>query len=199
MTLTRWGDWSRLRARRVGARGGRREGARVLTKAADSGEADAQCRLGIAYANGEFGLEASGAEALEYYTKAAGGGDADAQCRLGMAYANGKFGLEASGAKALEYYTKAAGGGDADAQCRLGMAYANGELSRGRRRGGARVLHEGRGQRHARAAAFGMAYEFGKLGLEVDGAKALEYYTKAATAGDADGSAGSAWPTRTAS
>ena len=65
---------------------------------------------GMAYANGELGLEVDGAKALEYYTKAADSDDARAQWRLGGLRVR-QAGAGGDGAKALEYYTKAAEGG----------------------------------------------------------------------------------------
>lgn len=54
-------------------------------KAAEQGDAQAQCYLGRCYKDG-LGVEADKNTAIEWYKKAAEQGDAEAQCELGKCY-----------------------------------------------------------------------------------------------------------------
>ena len=50
----------------------------LLRKAAEKGDADAQCKLGVCYLHGE-GVEKDEHEAVKWYRKAAEQGNADAK------------------------------------------------------------------------------------------------------------------------
>ena len=94
-------------------------------KSAEQGDANAQNRLGLCYANGE-GVEKSAEQAVVWYRKSAEQGNAVAQYNLGWCYANGE-GVEESAEKAVVWYRKSAEQGDAAALNNLGMCYYDGK------------------------------------------------------------------------
>ncbi|WP_010606691.1 tetratricopeptide repeat protein, partial [Pseudoalteromonas maricaloris] len=83
----------------------------VLIEKAQSGDADAQCNLGVMYEKGK-GVAQSDEKAVEYYRLAAEQGNARGQCYLGVMYRQGK-GVAQSDEKAVEYFQLAAEQGDA--------------------------------------------------------------------------------------
>ena len=85
-----------------------------LQELAERGDADAQLRLGKAYANGEGGPKDAGQAAL-WYRKAAEQGVAEAQYALGALYADGDGVLKDTG-EAVAWYRKAAEQGHTLAQ-----------------------------------------------------------------------------------
>ena len=92
--------------------------------AAEQGDAQAQCDLGICYRSGE-GVEKDPVKAIEWYLKAAEQGHGGALNNLGIMYQHG-IGVEADIEKAAMYYLKAAEAGNADGQFSVGLFYANG-------------------------------------------------------------------------
>ena len=74
-------------------------------KAAEQGYANAQCSLGVMYANGQ-GVGQSDAMAVKWYRKAAEQGHAQAQFNLGVMYANG-HGVPQDFPEALRWFRKA--------------------------------------------------------------------------------------------
>jgi len=100
------------------------EAVRWYRKAAEQGDANAQCNLGGMYKNGR-GVKQDHAEAVRWYLKAAEQGQAGAQCNLGGMYENGQ-GVRQDHAEAVRWYLKAAEQGQAGAQCILGVSYENG-------------------------------------------------------------------------
>lgn len=99
--------------------------ATAIRKAAEKGNAAAQCLLGLAYEFGRGGLPQDYARAAVWYHKAADQGFAEAQDRLGSMYQVG-HGVPQDYAQATGWYRKAAVQGLADAQNMLGYAYENG-------------------------------------------------------------------------
>ena len=71
------------------ARGDFPEAARLLRKAADQGNAEAQYNLGAMYRAGQ-GVPQGNAEAVRWFRKAADQGDAKAQYNLGVMYHDGQ-------------------------------------------------------------------------------------------------------------
>jgi TPR repeat protein len=94
-------------------------------KAADQGDAGAQCVLGSNYDYGE-GVEKDPKEAVKWYSKAAEQGFAIAQYNLGVHYNDGN-GVKKDNPEAVNWYRKAAQQGLASAQFNLGSCYFNGE------------------------------------------------------------------------
>ena len=74
-------------------------------QAAEQGHAEAQCHLGIMYANGQ-GVEKDESMAVKWYRKAAEQGHTKAQANLGFMYATGK-GVPQSFSEALRWLRKA--------------------------------------------------------------------------------------------
>ena len=83
-------------------------------KAANQGDAKAQCYLGWMYHNGR-GVTQNYNKAMEWYQKAANQGDATAQCNIGVLYDYG-YGVPKDHNKALEWYQKAADQGQPNAK-----------------------------------------------------------------------------------
>ena len=88
-----------------------------LAAAADQGVAEAQFRIGRAFANYD-----NRSEAVRWYRKAAEQGLAEAQFNLGRCYYNA-FGVKRDFAEAAKWYRKAAEQGFAEAQYGLGLFY----------------------------------------------------------------------------
>jgi uncharacterized protein len=93
----------------------------ALVKKAESGDAEAQCRLADAYYAGE-GVPKDEALAASWHRKAAEQGLARAQWSLGNCYQTGQ-GVPRSNALGVSWYRKAAEQGLADAQLSLGDCY----------------------------------------------------------------------------
>ena len=103
--------------------------ARHIRAVAERNDAEAQCLLGVFYAEGK-GVEQDYAEAVKWFRKAAKDskyrkGISGAKCRLGDCYAEG-LGVEQDYDKALTWYRRAARQGNHIAQRRLGDCYAEG-------------------------------------------------------------------------
>lgn len=109
----------------------------ALESAAAAGNADAQFRLGVMYANGdEVPLDYS--RAAELIRQAAGQGLVDAQSTLAWLYANG-YGVAQSDEGAREWYLKAANQGSARDQYVVGTMYRFAQF--GAERDGDAALH----------------------------------------------------------
>ena len=107
-----------------GAKQDHKEAAKWFRKAAEQGNAIAQCNLGARYHKGE-GVAQDYTEADTWYRLAAVQGCADAQSNLGAMYANGE-GVKQDHKEAVVWYRKAAEQRFARAQGNLGAMYANG-------------------------------------------------------------------------
>ena len=99
--------------------------AEKLLGEAQSGDAQAQCLVGIMYRTGR-GVPQDLAEAAKWYKKAAEQGDVNAQRYLGYVYLEGE-GVPQDSVEAAKWYRKAAEQGDANAQCIMGLMYAEGQ------------------------------------------------------------------------
>jgi hypothetical protein len=97
----------------------------TLEEKAAKGDAKAQIRLGILYANGQ-GVTKDYSQAALWYRKAAEQNDAGAQVLLGILYDDGK-GVPQDSAQATLWWRKAAEQGDAGAQGLLGGRYHHGD------------------------------------------------------------------------
>ena len=96
-----------------------------LTKSAESGDADAQLKLGMRYFTGNRGRPADYAEALKWFRLAADQGNAEAQNRLGLMYYQGR-GVAQDYNEAARWYLQAAQGGNEHAQRELIDMYQQG-------------------------------------------------------------------------
>jgi len=91
---------------------------------AQAGDASAQYRLGVLYAEGR-GVAPNDAEAALWFERAADQGEPMAQYNLGASYAEGA-GVRKDMATAAKWFRRAADQGIALAQLNLGLLYANG-------------------------------------------------------------------------
>ena len=155
-----------------------------LRKAANTGDASAQYRLGWMYEQGS-GLRKDYREALELYLTAARNGLADAQFRAGWMYRHG-LGTARDETKAAHWYLQSAQQGNPSAQCNIGVAY---QYGRGVKKdeGQACLWYRKAADRGLSLAQFnlGLSYEKGQ-GVGRDDWKAVNWYLKAADQGDAD-------------
>ena len=101
------------------------EAVKWYRKAAEQGDAAAQCGLGFSYAIGQ-GVSQNFTEAVKWFRKSAEQGNADAQFYLGVSYAQGQ-GVPQDYAEAVKWCRKAAEQGHALAQNKLGYCYKNGQ------------------------------------------------------------------------
>lgn len=151
---------------------------KALNQAVKQGNAEAQFRLGMLYANGE-GVELDHARAAELIQAAAKQKHAQAQTTLGWLYANG-YGVEQDDARARTWYQRAAELGDLKAQYTLGTIFRFGQL--GADKDGAQAVHwylqaANRGLAAAQFA-LGRLLMDGKL-VDKDEATALQWLTLA--------------------
>src|SRR5271155_3415300 len=91
---------------------------------ADSGDANAQCDLGIMFQKGLW-VDKNPAEAFRLFQLAAEKGNGQAQFQLAQMYAKG-WGVPQSYTSALMWTQKSADGGDADGANRMGWLYDEG-------------------------------------------------------------------------
>src|SRR6187549_3299928 len=96
-----------------------------LRTRASQGDADAQTRLGSAYATGQLGLKTDFVQAVELLRQAAEKGHASAQAQLALLYEQG-HGVPADERQAFKYYLMAAEKGFAPAQATVAGMYAEG-------------------------------------------------------------------------
>ncbi len=95
-----------------------------LVKKAESGDTDAQNKLGFCYSAGE-GVPKDEEEAVRWYTRAAQQGYAKAQYNLGLCYFSGN-GVAREPYEAVKLWKMSAEQGFAEAQYRLGHFHKSG-------------------------------------------------------------------------
>ncbi len=155
-----------------------------LKKAAEQGDAQAQCNLGNCYALGK-GVEKNLREAVKWYRKAAEQGDALAQCNLGACYDLG-YGVEKNLSEAVKWYRKAAEQGNAPAQYNLGICYDFGKGVEKNPTEAVKWYRKAAEQGLAPAQfGLGICYENGE-GVEKNPTEAVKWYRKAAEQGIAE-------------
>src|SRR5438034_695195 len=93
-----------------------------MRKAAQEGEAAAQCYLAICYQTGQ-GVQQDYQEAVKWFRRAAEQNDAAAQCYLGLGYETVR-GVPQNLREAVKWFCRAARQGDKTAQHNLGVYYA---------------------------------------------------------------------------
>ena len=150
-------------------------------KAAEQGNADAQCCLGWCYDRG-YAVAKDPLKAVEWYRKAAEQNNAKAQFFLGLCYDKGA-GVVKDPVNAVEWYRKAAEQGLAAAQYNLGICYDKGE---GMTKDPIEAVKWYRmaAQQGLPVAQYtlGSRYEYG-IGVAKDTAKAVKWYRRAADRG----------------
>ncbi|MBP5419901.1 MAG: SEL1-like repeat protein [Bacteroidales bacterium] len=151
------------------------------TKAAEQGDARAQCNLGYCYENGR-GVEQDYQKAVEWYTKAAEQGYASAQNNLRCCYVLW-LGVEKDNKKAFEWITKTAEQGYASAQFNLGYCYDRGLGVENDYQKAVEWYTKAAEQGYADAQLkLGVCYELSR-GVERDYQKAVALFKKAAEQG----------------
>ncbi len=89
-----------------------------LIRAAESGNASAECSLGTRYGEGDFGV-VDNQKAVYWWNRAAEHGNVDAMCNMGQAYLSG-IGVMANPHIAFDWFKKAAEAGSVKAMLSLG-------------------------------------------------------------------------------
>ena len=95
-------------------------------RAAEQGNAAAQCGLGFMFVNGQ-GVQQDYAEAIKWFRRAAELGYADAQCSLGIGMSKCGQGVQQECAGEVKWFCRAAEQGYAGSQCNLAYMYKNGQ------------------------------------------------------------------------
>ncbi len=153
-------------------------------RAADSGEARAQCVLGLFYEAGR-GVEKDFVKAFEWYRRSAEQGDARAQRHLGVMYSGGR-GVENDDVQAVMWWRRSAEQGDAPAQRYLGWSY---ETGRGVEKDFVKAVEWYR-RSAEQGDAWGQSYlaemyEYG-CGMEKNDVQAFLWYRRSALQGNAE-------------
>jgi len=147
-------------------------------KAAAQNHAEAQCDLGICYANGR-GVAQDEAEAVKWFRKAAEQNHASAQYNLGVCYDNGR-GVAQDEAEAVKWFRKAAAQNHASAQFNLGVCYAKGQGVAQDEAEAVKWYRKAAAQNHASAQYnLGVCYAKGQ-GVAQDYEEAVKWFRKAA-------------------
>ena len=152
-----------------------------IKKAADAGDTNALCMLGMCYQNG-IGTSKDEKKSFQCYKKAADKGNVGALYNLGMCYLMGT-GTSKDEEKSFQCFKKAADKGNVGALYNLGMCYINGI--------GTSKNEKKAFQCYEKAADKGNAGAFGKLGLcylmgtgtSKDEEKSFQFFKKAADEG----------------
>src|SRR5580698_5881356 len=97
----------------------------AMRAAAQEGDAQAQCYMGVCYQNGQ-GVEQNHQEAVKWFRRSAEQNDPVAQCYLGVCYWIGQ-GVPQEFGEAAKWLREAAEQGDPAAQFNLGMLYETGQ------------------------------------------------------------------------
>ncbi len=156
-----------------------------LLQKAESGDVDAQNKLGKAYCLGENGFEKNYEEAVKWFSKAADKGYAKAQNNLALCYANGN-GVEKDMTQAVTLWKKAAKKDMPQAQVALGLCYANGDGIKKDIKRAVSLWEKAAEQGYARAnLLLSECYAKGN-GVEKNSVKAIALLGTAAEQGDKD-------------
>ena len=162
----------------------RKEKFEEFKKAAEQGDATAQCNLGACYARGD-GVEKELKEAVKWFKEAAEQGNAKAQYNLGVCYDKGD-GVEKDLKEAVKWFKEAAEQGNAKAQFNLAACYARGDGVEKDLKEAVKWCEKAAEQGHAGAQYnLGVCYNNGR-GVEKDLKEAVKWYKKAAEQGHAD-------------
>jgi TPR repeat protein len=158
------------------------EAVKWYRKAAEMGNADAQCELGDCYSDGH-GIEKNDHEAACWYFKSARQGNATAQLRIGFCYYFGK-GVTQNYKEAVKWYCKSAEQGNSFAQNSLGYCYYNGTGVEQNYSEAVKWYRKAADQGYAPAqCSLGDCYYAGE-GVEQDFFAAVKWYREAAKKND---------------
>ncbi len=154
----------------------------ALRKRAEGGDAQAECDLGIAYADGKD-VPVDRHKAFKWLLKAAEHGVGKAQFRLASAYAEGS-GVRQSTEEAVKWYRRAAEQGDPIIQSSVALTFESGldipiDLPEA-----VKWYQRAAEQGHALAqSTLGFMYEKGR-GVPKDSAEAMKWFRRAAEQGN---------------
>ena len=155
----------------------------ALIAAANSGDIDAQSRLGDVYREGDKWTARDDAEAVRWYRAAAEQGDANAQNNLGSMYWHG-LGVPKDPAIGVSWYRRAAEQGMATAQFNLAMAFEDGVgVAQDLTEGATWVRRAAEGGYLLAQSEWGMRLRFGH-GVPKDVLASAEVFIGAAQRGD---------------
>jgi TPR repeat protein len=153
-----------------------------LQEGAESGDAKAQVRLGLAYASGD-GVTRDEPSAVAWFRKAAAQGDPAGEYYLGEVYATGR-GVPLDYGEALKWLRKAADQGEGHAQYNLAAMYMEG-LGVSKDEGEAAKWMRKAADQGLAAGQFGLGsmYAHGR-GVPQSATEAAKWYRSAADQGD---------------
>ncbi len=157
-----------------------------VKKAAESGDAIAQCHLGVRFVAGRIG-ETNFTEGFKWYLKAAEQGIAHAQFRLGMMYQQAQ-GVPKNRESAMKWMSKSAEQGYTLGELNLGWLHERDEAEPGRTPGGnypeAAEWYEKAAKKGNAHAQFLLAelYQYQKLGAD-QRTNCIQWYLKSAAQG----------------
>jgi TPR repeat protein len=158
------------------------ESVKLFQKAAEQGDATAQCEIGSLYENGQV-LAQNYKEAEKWYRKAAKQGNETAQFKLGNMYKYGQ-GVTQDNVEAEKWYRKAAEQGGADAQFSLGLMYKHGQGIDQDDKEADKWYRKAAEQGHPKGQFYvGYINEKG-LGVEQNNKEAEKWYLKSAEQGE---------------
>jgi len=152
--------------------------------AAQQGNAEAQCAIGIHYALGK-GVQQNDVQAVHWYREAARNGDAEAMAYLGYSYRIGRAPLKQSMQEANRWYRRAALRGVSFAQCEMGLSYLHGrELPQNYTRANSWFARAARGDHVEATFELAQSYFSGR-GIARSYSNAANLYGSAAHSGHA--------------
>ena len=148
-------------------------------RAAEMGNAEAQCHLGFWYSEGKHGLEKNVAESSRWFMEAAKRGNDVAQFQMGLRYETGA-GVKKNAKEAAKWYMRAASKNNVVALYRLGCCYYYGDGVTIDNHSAWRCFKKAAELGDSRACfMLGKCYFYGH-GVEVNEAEAVKCYQKAA-------------------
>ncbi len=150
--------------------------------AAEQGDAQAQCLVGIRYNKGR-GVKENKEEALKWYKRSAKQGFPKAICLVGICYGKG-WGVKENKRTAFKWYMKAAEQGLVNAQYLVGICYSKGEGVKQNKEESFKWIMKAAEQGDAKAQCLaGIRYSKGE-GTEKNEKEAFNWLLKAAKQGD---------------
>jgi TPR repeat protein len=160
------------------------EAVKYYRKAAEQGHSDAQCNLGVCYADGT-GVQQDEAEAVRWYKKSAEHGNSNAQFCLSACYAEGT-GVDQDDVESVKCLQQAAKQEHAGAQCNLGVCYDEGTGVEKDEVEAVRWYKKSAEHGNGNAQfSLGVCYA-GGTGVDKDDVESVKWYQKAADQDDDD-------------
>ena len=154
----------------------------IVRPLAEQGNAGAQYKIGVMYANG-IGVVKDVEQATSWFLKSAEQGNDLAQYKVGVMYANGT-GVTKDANQAVGWYSKSAEQGNASAQYNLGWMYANGTGVKKDVKQAVSWYRKSAEQGNAKAlVSLGVMHANG-TGVKKDLKQAAAFYSKAVELGD---------------